>query len=236
MPSKFHLFYQLALLGAFDVLPQALRDRTLAVRVRNRLKRQSIEGVSEVVRHFNGALFQNTPDRTVLENAILPFYQLSPDHNHIVFVGCDWYTAGYARLFAHKALWTIDIDPRKGRYGAPHHLVAPMKNIAYQFAPASVDLVLCNGVIGWGLDTKAECEASIAAAASVLRPGGHLVIGFNDRPPHVPVRLEDIEALDAFEPFTFEPLSASEHRVDHELCHVFRFYRKPSYGKPSIAT
>lgn len=228
MPSKLHLLYQLALIGAFDVMPQALRDQSLALRARSRLKRQSLEALSDVVRHFDGALYQNTPDRVVLENAILPYYQLSAEHNQIVSIGCDWYTAGYARLFAHKTLWTVDADPRKGRFGAPHHLVMPMRNMAFQFAPRSVDAVLCNGVIGWGLDTKAECEASIAAAAAILRPGGHLVIGFNDRPPHVPVRLNEIEALAAFEPFVFEPLGASEHRVPHELCHVYRFYRKPA--------
>lgn len=227
MPSKFHLIYQLALLGAADVLPHAVRDQALGLRVRGRLKRESLEALSDVVRNFNGALFLNSPDRTILENVVLPFYQLSSEHNKIVFIGTEWYTAGYARMFSHKSLWTLDRDERKARFGAPQHLVSPMKTIAHQFAPGSVDLVVCNGVVGWGLDTLEECEHSFAAAATVLRPGGHLIVGFNDRPPHIPVRLEEIDALKSFEPFAFEPLAASEHRVDHELRHVFRFYRKP---------
>lgn len=224
---KIHILYQLAMMGAMDVLPAMLREQKVATRLRGRLDRQAIAAASHIARRYNGALYQDTPDRLVLETAILPYYQLHDDFHRLVFVGCDWYTAGYPRLFAHKEFWTIEPDAARAGYGAPRHIVAPMRNIRHQLRPGCVDVIFCNGVIGWGLDDPAEAETSFAAAFDVLRPGGHLVIGFNDRAPHTPFHPDGLQALERFEPFVFEPLGTSEHRIPHELRHVYRFYRKP---------
>lgn len=225
---KFYLLYQLALIGSIDVLPQLLQERLLVKRGRARLREDGTQMASEVARLYNGALYQDTPDRIVFETSILPFYQLSKEHQTILFIGCDWYTFGYARLFAHKTFWTLDASARKARYGAQRHLVATMRNAAFLFEPGSVDLVICNGVLGWGLEGADEIDASFAAAYRVLRPGGHLVLGWNDKPPHNATRPADIASLRSFEPLDFLPLGSSEYAVDHELRHVYTFYAKPS--------
>ena len=225
MAIKFHLFYQLAMMGALDVLPQLVRDQSLPTRARNRMQSQAVKAASRIAQHFNGALFQDTPDRVVLETRILPYLQLDDSVKCILFIGCDWYTAGYARLFAHKEFWTMDPDAARANYGAPRHQVAPMHTM--RSLVRNVDALICNGVIGWGLDDRDEAEASFAAAYDVLNPGGHLVLGFNDRPPHKPFEPEDLPSIRRLQPAVFPPLGASEYRVDHELCHVYRFYRKP---------
>ncbi len=230
MPSKFHLIYQLALMGAFDVLPQMVKTHGLVSRVGNRMHRKTVAAVSRMAKAYNGALYQDTPDRLILENVVIPYYQLDPDVRNIVFVGCDWYTAGYERLFAHKKFWTIDPDIAKAGFGAARHQIAPMRNLATLMAEGQADLVVCNGVIGWGLNDRDEAEASFEAAWRILRPGGHLIVGFNDRPPHIPFHPDELAALACFESFSFEPLAAHEYRVAHELCHVYRFYRKPVAG------
>lgn len=225
---KFYLLYQLAMMGTLDVLMPVVRDRSLAARVRGRARKHAIAIASDIAQRYNGALFQDTPDRLVLETSILPYYQLHKDFQRIVFVGCDWYTAGYARLFGHKKFWTIDPDADRATYGAPRHHVAPMRNVCAMLAGEQTDVILCNGVIGWGLNEVDEAEASFQAAFEALRPGGHLIVGFNDLPDRTPFSLADVAVLRQFETLFFEPLGLQEYRVEHELRHVYRFYRKPA--------
>jgi hypothetical protein len=148
-----------------------------------------------IAERYGGAFYQSTPDRAVLECQILPYYQLSRAHDTIVFVGTDWYTFGYGRLFKHKRFNTIDVDPARARYGATNHFVAPMQELERHFAPASIDVVFCNGVIGWGLDEIEDGRAALAAAGVVLRQNGHLVLGWNKLdghdPPFSPVELAE---------------------------------------------
>ena len=80
---------------------------------------------------YGGSFFYPSEDRSILECQILPYYQLSEAHAAILFVGCDWYTQGYVRLFARKAFTTIDPDPAKARYGAGRHIIASLTAVSY---------------------------------------------------------------------------------------------------------
>lgn len=222
-----HFLYNLIVMAAADVMPQASQSRPLLSRVTRRLNRHVHEFGVSLAASRGGAFYQDTPDRLVLENVILPFYQLSAAHNEILFVGCDWYTAGYARRFALKSYATIDPDPVRAKYGAAKHQVAPMRNLSAAHAPNSLDLIMCNGVIGWGLNELAEAEASFEAAFKALRPGGHLIVGWNDLPRHLPFEIAAVKALQLFERNIFPPLGADHHQVEHELRHTFNFYVKP---------
>ena len=218
------------MMGAFDVPRMVKTYGLVSRRVGNRMHREMVAAVSRVAKACNGALYQDTPDRIVLQNVVIPYYELDPDVHNIVFVGCDRYTAGYERLFAHKKFWTIDPDVAKAAFGAARHQIAPMRNLTALMAQGQADLVVCNGVIGRGLNDRDEAEASFEAAWRILRPGGHLIVGFNDRPPHIPFHPDELAALARFEPFCFEPLATHEYRADHKLRHVYRFYRKPVAG------
>lgn len=223
-----HFLYNLAIMAAADVVPQAAQSQQLFARAIRRLNRSVHDlGVMLASTH-GGAFYQNTPDRLVLENTIVPFYQLSGDHRAIFFVGCDWYTAGYARRFSLKNYATIDPDANRAKFGAANHQIAPMRNLGAAHAPNSLDLIVCNGVIGWGLDDIAEAETSFDAAFAALRPGGHLIVGWNDLPRHLPFAIDSVEALGKFNSLVFPPLSAAQFRVDHALRHIFNFYVKPA--------
>ncbi len=126
---------------------------------------------------FGGSFFYPSDDREVLENVIFPFYQLSSEHNDIVMAGTDWYTHGYGRMFSHKKLATIDLDPRKARFGATRHIVDSVTRLDAHFADQSLDLVTLNGLIGWGLNGREDAELAIGAIHRCLRPGGHLIAG-----------------------------------------------------------
>ena len=176
---------------------------------------------------LNGSFFYPSEDRTILECVIIPYYQLAADFRRILFVGTDWYTHGYNRLFRTKDFTTIDPDPAKAHYGAAHHICAPMQAITLHFQNSSLDLVMCNGVVGWGLDGAADAEAAFRACYGALRPGGHLIVGWNDLAAHRPFRLTEIQSLAQFSPLTFGPLNKTEYLVDNEWRHVFSFFKKP---------
>ena len=87
---------------------------------------------------------------------------------------------------ARERYRTVDIDPAKARFGAPDHVIAPMQEIDRHFAPGSIDVIVANGVYGFGIDDRAGLCAAFAAARAVLRPGGTLVLGWNDVPALAP--------------------------------------------------
>lgn len=202
-------------------------SRAWSARIGRFAHRRAHDAAVRIALRFGGALYQDTPDRAVLENVIFPYYQLSDEHRSLLFVGCDWYTTGYARRFALKSYATIDPDRARARYGAPRHAIAPMSLLGDHHPSASLDVVFCNGVIGFGLDDPAEADASFSAAFDALRPGGHFILGWNDVPRHRPFELSGIPALARFEPLVFAPLRTARHRVAHDIGHVFDFYRKP---------
>ncbi len=199
-----------------------------AARIARRTQRLARETLMAAAQRLGAVFYQDSADRAVLENVIFPYYQLSPAHRRILFVGCDWYTAGYARRMSFKSFATIDPDPARARFGATIHQVAPMRRLSDMHAPGSLDLVICNGVFGWGLDDPAEAERSIEAAWTALRPGGHLVVGWNDVARHAPFDVPGLAALRRFTPIEFPPLGVHRHGVDHDMRHTFAFFAKPA--------
>ena len=175
---------------------------------------------------YGGSFYYPSEDRSILECVIIPFYQLSQTHQAIVFVGTDWYTHGYSRMFSRKNYTTIDANPEHARYGAEQHIVDDVGSIEQYMQPGSLDVVFLNGIIGWGLNAQDEAERAFAACHRCLRKGGHLVVGWNDLPEHLPFRIETIESLGRFRPIVFPPLETSQHLVDNEWRHTFSFFCK----------
>jgi hypothetical protein len=168
-----------------------------------------------------------TPDRDTLEQVILPAYAARADLRTVLFVGCAWYTRHYEKMFARRAYLTIDPDPWKRRFGARRHIVDGLEGLAAHVAGASVDLIVCNGVFGWGLDGRAECERAFNACFDALRRSGELVIGWNDVPGHRPLDLGSLESLARFKRLRFAPLGSTQYLANAENGHVFDFYVKP---------
>ena len=127
-------------------------------------------------------------------------------------------------MFSRKSYTTIDANPEQARYGAEQHIVDDVGNIERYIQPGSLDVVFLNGIIGWGLNSQDEAEKAFADRC--LRKGGHLVVGWNDLPEHLPFRIEAVESLGSFRPVVFPPLETSEHFVDNEWRHTFSFLCK----------
>ena len=179
------------------------------------------------IKHFFGVeSFLPDEDRRVLEKLIFPYFLMDKSYKSVLFVGVDWYTRGYNKLFEKDRRYiTIDVDPSKRKYGANEHIVDAVQNLGKHLSSCSVDLVLMNGVFGWGLNAKADVEQAFLACLYVLRPNGILVIGWNDIAERCPFLLDDCQSLQRFKPFRFPPLKTTVYSMGNR--HVYNFYEKP---------
>jgi hypothetical protein len=168
-----------------------------------------------------------TEDRRILEQVIFPYYRARNDMRTVLFVGCQWYTRHYERAyFPDREYWTIEPDEKARKFGAHQHVVAPWENLDRHFPENHFDLVIANGVYGVGLDTHEQCEAAFAHTYSRLRPGGHLVFGWNDIPERTPVPFATIASLQRFTPLRFPPLDTSQYLTDTPHRHTYAFYTR----------
>lgn len=165
-------------------------------------------------------------DRHVLEKIIFPWISANGQFKRMLFVGCDWYTAYYHRLFPKGEFWTMDFDPTKVRYGAQRHKVGAVQDVAELFPAGNFDVVICNGVLGWGLNEISDIEAAFTAMHQVLVPSGLLVLGWNDVPKYTPVEPDRIKSLGRFNKFEFPPLKSARFLTESGSRHTYSFYRK----------
>ena len=169
----------------------------------------------------------HTEDRRVLEQVILPEYARRPDIARILFVGCAAYTQRYGELFGDREYWTIDPVARRRRYGSVRHIVDSLQNLGHHVPPGHFDLVVCNGVLGWGLNAPEDADAALSACHAHLRAGGDLLLGWNNIAPRNRVLPEDIPALRRFDAACVGPRQVARWAIDAPNRHVFDFYRKP---------
>lgn len=168
-------------------------------------------------------------DRRMLDEVILPRLASNDGLARVLFVGCDWYTEHVEDLFrSHgRSYATIEIDPRRARHGARTHFVAPLKDLGRYAGGGSLDLIVCNGVIGWGLNDPSEIERSIEACAAALSPGGVLLLGWDDVPEKLPMKIADIRALHTLRPTIPSGFDAPVIATGTYARHTFGFWEKP---------
>jgi SAM-dependent methyltransferase len=170
-----------------------------------------------------------TPDRVLLEELILPHFLGQADVHRVLFVGVAWYTRHYPQAyFADVDLWTVDADPKARRFGARQHVTGALQSLGNHFKPGRFDLIVCNGVYGHGLNDKEACERAFASCHVLLRPGGYLLLGWNDSPDYPAAPLHTIESLKRFVPFTFAPLDTWRYRTNTPYAHTYDFYSRPA--------
>ncbi|MEC4881694.1 MAG: methyltransferase domain-containing protein [Scytonema sp. PMC 1070.18] len=165
-------------------------------------------------------------DRYILEQKIIPYFVEKEEFVKVMFVGCAHYTKHYEKWFQTKEYWTMDIEPRKRIYGSKKHIVGSMSDLAHFFREKDLDLIICNGVFGWGLNDRQDVEKAFAGCYKCLRQGGVLIIGWNDVPDKKPFPLETCESLSKFQPYFFPPLSTSQYvnLADESDKHIYNFY------------
>ena len=176
-----------------------------------------------------------TPDRHVLEEVIFGALLERGDMRRLLFVGCDWYTRRYPEIFAAREFWTIDMQPDKARYGSRRHVVGNLTQLREHFEAGSLDAVICVGVLGWGLDGHEETERALDGCFECLRPGGLLILSWNEAGAHRATPLGALSSLRRFEPCTLPGFPAATYPTFSDLGSVFGFYRRPGTVEPTSA-
>ena len=120
------------------------------------------------------------PDRRVLIETYIP--ALARIGGRVLWIGCRAYTRqDYPALARHGAeVWTTDIDPDAARWGvAGRHRTGDVCEIDAVFGDLTFDAVVCNGVLGYGVDSPDQQQRALKALAAILRPSGRLLLGWN---------------------------------------------------------
>lgn len=146
----------------------------------------------------------------------------------VLFVGCAPYTAHYNDLWEGKEYWTIDLDPKQKKYGSEKHIVGSIETLNDYFPEGYFDLIVCNGVYGFGLNSKDGCEHAFTECYKSLRSGGEFILGWNQVPQFNPISLEEVEALKLFLRKTFPPFGNWRYVCEGGILHTFDFYVKQS--------
>ncbi|MBI3325641.1 MAG: methyltransferase domain-containing protein, partial [Nitrospinae bacterium] len=85
--------------------------------------------------------------------------------------------------------WTIDYKTIKRKYGSPNHITANITHLEKYFQQNYFDVIIMNGVIGYGLNHSIDIEAAIDACFRTLDRGGIFVLGWNDHKRRKPVEI-----------------------------------------------
>jgi SAM-dependent methyltransferase len=131
------------------------------------------------------------PGRLILVNEILPAY--ARFGGRILWVGCRRYTKKYGLILERNGgtCWTTDIEAAHAKWGeAGRHFTWDLLLIDRLLAAESFDAVLCNGVFGFGVDTRQSQLTALGAMARILKPGGRLLLGWNTERVEDPTMLE----------------------------------------------
>ena len=165
-------------------------------------------------------------DRIVLEEVILSYFSRESVIKKVLFVGCSAYTYHYKEIFSTQEYWTIDPKRVKRKYGSERHIIDSITNIEKYIAKNYFNMIVMNGVIGFGLNRLGDIEQAIDACYEVLASGGILLVGWNDTARRTPADIRAVQAIGKFCEHRFDPLQACHYRTEGWQHHTFSFYRK----------
>ncbi len=166
-------------------------------------------------------------NRRFLENDIFRYLDskwLANESTQCLFIGTDKRSWHYRSRFRAK-FFTIDNDPRKARYGARHHhTVGSAIELESYYVPDQFNVIIANGLIGFGVNEINQCDDLFAGLAAVIKRTGLLVLSYDNRPSHINFRLEDVKNYQLFEKFVpnNDGLEHSEYVFGD---HIFVFLR-----------
>lgn len=171
-----------------------------------------------------------SPDRTVLTQEIFPALMRAtgPDAA-LLWVGVRSYTNAYYRRLERAGAKVSTLDPDAARFGrAGRHVVGSLLALNLYFTASSFDVVMCNGVFGFGVDAFADQAQAMAAMAFACKPGGWLMLGWNSD------RVDDPAAngvgADWFEPEA--PRGLWRRKAIAGVTHVYDFFRRTARQAP----
>jgi hypothetical protein len=167
------------------------------------------------------------PARDLLEDVILRAIYAEPAVRHVLFVGVAAYTAWYPRAFATRprlTFVTVDPTPAERRHGSrKHHVVGRVEELADEpVYRDAFDVIVLNGLFGYGTDSRNQDRAVLDAAHALLAPSGRAVLGYGNEGSFTPDLVDPVR----FEPYPVPGLGRPQHPAGSDNHHVFACFAK----------
>ena len=121
------------------------------------------------------------PSRIYLRDTLIPALAAA-GRRRMLFVGVQSYNLPiYPACTEHNiGVWSVDHDPASAIYGAPQgHFVGDVRHIAVLAPELKFDVIVFNGILGFGVNTARDAVAVLAAMEQVAEPAAILVVGWN---------------------------------------------------------
>lgn len=183
--------------------------------------------IKKITKEYRGHEGKKDPcdDRVVLEQIIFPHIIVNYRPRRVLDIGRQEDQEFYNKIFYRREFWTIEKDSKFAEFGAKNHIIDNCTNLRKHFKDNYFDLVIMNGVFGWGLNEKQEIEKAFSAIYDVLDINGILILGWNDVEDLTPMPLENVQSLKKFKPLHFKPLKTSSYKCSTGE-HTYNFYIK----------
>lgn len=159
---------------------------------------------------------RDLPDRKLMAEAYIP--ALAAEGGQILWVGSRAYTAeDYPVLEAQGGVvWTTDIDPGAARWGVQgRHRTGDICEADVFFSDQTFDAIVCNGVLGFGVDAPDQQRRALQALSRILKPGGRLLLGWNVDKIADPIAASLTEPWFAHKPFAGQPARVAVTGTTH---------------------
>ena len=206
------------------------------LKLKNKLKSLLFKLAPSLAVNWGVEFPHKSANRLFLENDIFKYLDtfLSNDSAQCLFIGTDKRSWHYRSRFYAK-FFTIDKDPRKAIYGDMHnHCVGSATELTLQYVRDQFDVIIANGVIGFGVNHIDQCEDLFAGLETIMKSSGVLVLGYSDSPSRIDFKLEHVKSYHLFEKFAphSNGLEQSEYVFGD---HVFVFLRRAGVGLSQAA-
>jgi SAM-dependent methyltransferase len=120
----------------------------------------------------------NSEQRIYFDNYLIPKY-VKNDLN-ILFIGIAWYNKWIFKKYKKTNWVTIDPSPESQKFGAQNHTIGNFPNdIKTSLYKEKFDIIIFNGVYGWGINCEDTFKKSIKKMYETLKPNGLVLFGYN---------------------------------------------------------
>lgn len=181
--------------------------------------------IQKIIQEHRPEQREEFDDRRVLEEIIIPYILENLNPKTILDIGREEDQKFYNKFYKGRELWTLDIDPKRKEFGAKNHITDSVANLNKHFKQDKFDLIIMNGVFGWGLNEEKEIEDAFKAIYDSLKKGGIFVFGWNNLKGTTPIPIGKIKSLKQFKTLKFPPLKTEQFESATGR-HTYNFYTK----------
>ncbi len=176
--------------------------------------------------YWKGYWYLKSRDRQIMERQIAPHFASLAEVRTVLDVGCDWYTSGYSTLFPDQEYHSIDIDEGQARFAKGQHQTGSLLDLDQYHAAGTFDLIMANGVFGWGINGAEDISRAIHQIHRALKPNGFVVLGWNDNEEYRPEPLDAMLEAEGFKPLEIAELGGASIDTETPHCHKYNFLQR----------